>query len=55
MQELATNPRPFGYKKLKGREGFRLRVGDYRLVYLIDDDQRTVTIVGIGDRKDIYR
>ena len=35
VNDLAENPRPFGYKKLKEREGYRIRVGDYRVIYTI--------------------
>lgn len=51
---LANDPRPHGYKKLKGRDGFRLRVGDYRIIYNIVDKIVTIDIVAIGHRKDIY-
>ena len=52
---LAENPRPSGCKKLTGREGWRLRVGNYRVIYEIDDDHHLVTILHIGHRKDVYR
>ena len=52
--ELGANPRPSGCKKLTGREGWRARSGDYRVIYEIDDGQRRVTILDIGHRKDIY-
>jgi mRNA interferase RelE/StbE len=55
IQALADNPRPSGCKKLAGREGWRIRVGDYRVVYEIDDQQRALTVLHIGHRKDIYR
>lgn len=55
MIELAQEPRPSGCRKLTGREGWRLRVGDYRVLYDIDDNAQTVTIVHIGHRRDIYR
>jgi mRNA interferase RelE/StbE len=55
LRALAQEPRPTGCKKLKGREGWRIRVGDYRVLYTIDDDQRTVEIIHIGHRRDIYR
>ncbi len=42
LKELATNPRPFGYKKLKGRPGYRIRVGDYRIIYQVKDNVLTV-------------
>jgi mRNA interferase RelE/StbE len=54
MATLATNPRPSGCKKLTGREGWRVRSGDYRVIYEIDDDQRRVTVLDVGHRKDIY-
>jgi mRNA interferase RelE/StbE len=54
LAELAANPRPSGCKKLIGREGWRIRSGDYRVIYEIDDGQRRVTILDIGHRKDIY-
>jgi mRNA interferase RelE/StbE len=52
---LGTNPRPHGYKKLKGEEAFRIRVGDYRIIYEIDNDKIIVTVVAVAHRKDIYR
>lgn len=48
-------PRPSGCKKLKGREGWRIRVGDYPVVYDIDDDAQTALILNIGHRRDVYR
>ncbi len=54
LRHLATNPRPNGYIKLKGRPGFRIRVGDYRIIYNIEDDVLTVMVVLIGHRKDVY-
>jgi mRNA interferase RelE/StbE len=52
--ELADNPRPQGYKKLKGRDSFRIRVGNYRVIYDIFDDELVVDIITLGHRKDIY-
>jgi mRNA interferase RelE/StbE len=52
---LANNPRPFGYKKLKGEDAYRIRVGDYRIIYEIDDDVILVTVVSIGHRKNVYK
>ena len=54
MAALAANPRPVGCKKLVGREGWRIRSGDYRAIYEIDDAQQTVTVLHIGHRRDIY-
>jgi mRNA interferase RelE/StbE len=55
LRTLAEEPRPVGCKKLKGREGWRIRIGDYRVLYEIDDAQKTILIVHIGHRRDIYR
>ena len=55
IRALAQNPRPPGCLKLTGREGWRVRTGDYRVIYEIDDRQQTVTILHIGHRRDIYR
>ncbi len=55
LLDLAMNPRPHGCKKLTGREGWRIRVGDYRVIYLVDDTNQKVTIIYIGNRRDIYR
>lgn len=52
--DLGNDPRPFGYKKLKGRSGYRIRYGDYRVLYDINDDVFIVDIIEIGNRKDIY-
>lgn len=57
IDKLAKEPRPPGVKKLKGtiEDLYRIRVGDYRMVYVIDDIIRLVDIRKIGHRKDIYR
>ena len=55
IQALAADPRPHGSEKLSGQEGYRLRQGDYRVVYAIDDAEPTVLVVKIGNRRDIYR
>ena len=54
IYSLADDPRPQGYKKLKGRSGYRIRVGDYRVIYDIIDKELIVDIVTLGHRKDIY-
>jgi mRNA interferase RelE/StbE len=51
---LADDARPAGCKKLVGREGWRIRVGRYRVVYEIDDADRTVTVLHVGHRRDVY-
>jgi mRNA interferase RelE/StbE len=55
IKNLGEEPRPHGCKKLTGREGWRIRVGEYRIIYEIDDGQSVVTILDIGHRRDIYR
>ena len=52
---LEDNPRPRGAKKLSGREEYRLRVGDYRVIYTIDDKGRMVTVFAVGHRREVYR
>ncbi|HTG61774.1 MAG TPA: type II toxin-antitoxin system RelE/ParE family toxin [Terriglobia bacterium] len=52
---LAENPRPPGCLKLSGREGWRIRVSSYRVIYEIGDAQQTVTVLHIGHRRDVYR
>ncbi len=53
--DLAQDPRPPGSKKLKGRDGWRIRQGDYRIIYEIQDDQLIIIVLNIGNRRDIYR
>jgi mRNA interferase RelE/StbE len=48
LSELETKPRPSGCKKLKAREGYRIRVGDYRIVYFIDDVQALFEFLPLG-------
>ncbi len=55
IRALAENPRPPGAKKLTDREGWRIRIGAYRVIYEIDDANRVVTVLDIGHRGDIYR
>ncbi len=55
IAELADNPRPHGYKKLKGEDAYRIRVGHYRIIYEIDDERIIVTVVSAGHRKSVYR
>ena len=52
---LAEDPRPSDCVKLTNREGWRIRVGDYRVIYEIEDKQRIVTILANGHRRDVYR
>ncbi len=53
---LRDDPRPHGVRKLVGAlEGWRIRVGDHRILYQIDDDAQTVTIVRVKHRREAYR
>ncbi len=52
---LAGEPRPAGAVKLAGRDDFRIRVGDYRIVYAIDDRDRVVLVARIAHRREVYR
>jgi len=52
---LAENPRPPGCIKLTGRDGWRIRIGDFRVIYEINDGHLFVTVVQVGNRRDIYR
>lgn len=54
IDNLAENPRPLGYKKLTGRSGYRIRVGTYRIIYDIFENNLIIEIVNIGVRGDIY-
>lgn len=54
IANLTKNPRPQGYKKLKGRDGYRIRTGYYRIIYNIFDNELIVDIITLGHRKDIY-
>ncbi|WP_445632222.1 type II toxin-antitoxin system RelE family toxin [Nostoc sp. DSM 114167] len=56
IDDLATEPRPNGVKKLKGKENaYRIRIGDYRVIYDIFDDLLVVNVVEVGHRKNIYK
>lgn len=54
IEELAYNPRPFGSIKLSGNELYRIRQGNYRVIYKIFDDRLIVIIIDVNGRKDIY-
>ncbi|MBI2907413.1 MAG: type II toxin-antitoxin system RelE/ParE family toxin [Chloroflexi bacterium] len=55
VRELAVDPRPAGSKKLSGRPAWRIRIGVYRVIYEIHDDQRLIVVVSVGHRRDVYR
>ena len=52
---LAADPRPRGAVKLAGRDDFRIRVGDYRIVYAVGDAERLVLVARIAHRREVYR
>jgi len=52
---LADDPRPGGSVKLAGRNDYRIRVGDYRIVYAVDGDERLVLVARIAHRREVYR
>ncbi len=54
IHTLASQPRPPGCKKLTGRDGWRIRVGFYRVIYEIQDEVRVVTVIDVGHRRDVY-
>lgn len=51
---LAQNPRPPGCRKLAGREGWRIRIGNYRVIYEINDATLSIIILHVGHRRDVY-
>lgn len=55
VQALANNPRPTGCLKLSGSDLWRIRVGQYRVVYEIADDELIIRVVRVGHRRDVYR
>ncbi|MEH2059199.1 MAG: type II toxin-antitoxin system RelE/ParE family toxin [Nostoc sp.] len=56
INDLAIEPHPNGVKKLQGDDNsYRIRVGDYRVVYELDDDVLIVTVIKVGHRSEIYK
>lgn len=55
IRSLAADPRPRGVQKLSGQEYYRLRRGNYRIVFSIQDEVRSIWITKVGHRRDIYR
>jgi mRNA interferase RelE/StbE len=55
IKELAKDPRPPGHEKLTGQERYRIRQGQYRIIYSVHDKELTVCVVKVGHRKDVYR
>jgi len=52
---LATEPRPPGVARLAGRDDFRIPVGDYRVAFAVDDDERLVIVARVAHRREVYR
>ena len=55
IEGLADNPRPPGCQKLSGQDRYRVRQGEYRIVYSVEDEELIVYVVKVGHRKDVYR
>ncbi len=55
IKELAQTPRPRGVEKVKSTGLWRIRQGDYRIIYAIDDSQQIIIVVRVGHRREIYR
>ena len=55
IKELAQTPKPRGVEKVKTTGLWRIRQGDYRIIYGVDDNQQIVTIVRLGHRREVYR
>ena len=55
IQRLASEPRPVSTEKLSGQEKYRLRQGNYRALYSVNDDETTIVIVKVAHRRDVYR
>jgi mRNA interferase RelE/StbE len=55
IESLTANPRPSGCRKLRGyKDLWRIRVGNYRVVYIIDDDRKTLSVTRVAHRRDVY-
>lgn len=55
IRRLADDPRPQGVKKLSGRNAWRIRVGDYRILYEVHDERLLILVVDVGHRREIYQ
>jgi mRNA interferase RelE/StbE len=55
IRRLAKEPRPDGCEKLSGYDKYRLRQGDHRVLYSVDNSEQSVTVIKIGHRRDVYR
>jgi mRNA interferase RelE/StbE len=55
IERLASDPHPAGCEKLFGDEGYRIRQGDYRILYRVEEERRIVEVYKIGHRREVYR
>lgn len=55
IRSLEADPFPSASKPLKGREQWRLRVGDYRVLYIVSSEPKNLTIIAVGHRREVYR
>ncbi len=55
LRTLESNPFPSGVKKLQGHTGYRLRIGDYRVLYEVFTTEKQIVVYAVGNRKDVYR
>jgi mRNA interferase RelE/StbE len=55
IRKLAPDPRPKGCEKLSHEEKYRLRQGNYRIIYFVDDENQEITIYKIGHRREVYK
>ena len=55
IRALANDPRPLQVKKLSGQDRYRMRQGNYRILYSIEDAELVITVVKVGDRRDVYQ
>ena len=55
ITDLGADPRPPGCEKLSGQPRYRVRQGDYRVLYEVDDERRLVTVTKVGHRREVYR
>lgn len=54
IENLADDPRPPSVRKLRDRDGWRIRVGDYRVIYEIREEELVIAVVAIGHRREVY-
>ncbi len=55
IEGLSADPKPPGSEKLSGEDKYRVRQGDYRMIYFVSDERREVIVFKVGHRSDVYR